>query len=166
MIENYLDILEESLQRKIQVLDKISDYNVKQEQLFRTIHNQPEAVTNPDFDKFDEYVEEKESLIQELTKLDSGFDTLYQRISEQLKQNRAQYAEKIKILQELISRIMEKSVAIQAQEARNKDLVEQYFKNVRAGIKTGRKSSKAAYDYYKNMNRTNVIPPQFMDTKK
>lgn len=166
MIKNYLDVLEESLLKKIKVLDKISDYNVKQEQLFKTIGNGQDAVSNPDFEQFDKYVQEKDELIQELTKLDNGFETLYNRIAEQLKQNRSQYSEKIKKLQELIGQITEKSVRIQAQEARNKELVEKYFKDVRSGIKQGRRSSKAAYDYYKNMNRTNVIPPQFMDTKK
>lgn len=165
MIENYLDVLEESLHKKIEVLDKIALYNEKQERLFKKLEEQQET-TEPDFEKFDEYVQEKEELIQELTKLDSGFEALYDRLREQLSQGKERYADKIRQLQDLIGQIMEKSVSIQAQEARNKKQIEQYFKDARAGIKTGRKSSKAAYDYYKNMNRTNVIPPQFMDTKK
>ena len=60
----------------------------------------------------------------------------------------------------------EKSVAIQAQEARNKNLAENYFAKAREDLKKNRKSSRAALDYYRNMNKMQVVSPQFMDKKK
>ena len=69
-------------------------------------------------------------------------------------------------MQELVTKVTETSVTIQAQEARNKQLVERYFSKQRAGIKKSRTASKAAYDYYKNMNNANHVPPQFMDSKQ
>ena len=69
-------------------------------------------------------------------------------------------------LQQLVTEVTETSVTIQAQEARNKKLIENFFRKEREGIRVGRQSSKAAYDYYKNMNRSSVVPPQFMDSKK
>lgn len=158
MTENYLNILEESLQKKLQVMAKIQDYNLRQQEIFRS--------DNVELDKFDEYVSEKGALIDELTALDNGFETLYEKVSAELKGNREKYAEQIKRLQELVSRVTEESVSIQAQEARNKKLVEDYFRRERTTLGRNRKSSKAAYDYYKNMSRTNVVQPRFMDNKQ
>lgn len=158
MTENYLTLLEESLQKKLKVLDKIQDYNLRQQEVFQT--------GNAQLDRFDEYVAEKGALIEELTALDNGFESLYERVAEELKDNREKYAEQIKRLQELVTKVTESGVTIQAQEARNKQLIEKYFSKQRTGIKNGRVASKAAYDYYKNMNNTGNVPPQFMDSKK
>lgn len=158
MTENYLNILEESLQKKLQVMAKIQDYNLRQQEIFRS--------DNVELDKFDEYVAEKGALIDELTALDNGFETLYGKVAEELADNRERYAEQIKRLQELVSRVTEESVGIQAQEARNKKLVEDYFRRERNSLNRNRKSSKAAYDYYKSMSQTNVVQPRFMDNKQ
>lgn len=158
MTENYLNILEESLQKKLQVMAKIQDYNLRQQEIFRS--------DNVELDKFDEYVAEKGALIDELTALDNGFETLYGKVAEELADNRERYAEQIKRLQELVSRVTEESVGIQAQEARNKKLVEDYFRRERNSLNRNRKSSKAAYDYYKSMSQTNVVQSRFMDNKQ
>jgi len=158
MKESYLDILEQSLVEKLKVLDRIQDYNMRQESLFRA--------EQPELDLFDSYVEEKGELISQLTKLDEGFEILYASIAEELKDNRHQYAEQIKRLQALIAQVVEKGVEVEAQEHRNKKLVEEFFSKERGGIRRGRVHSKAAYDYYKTMNNSNVVQPQFMDSKK
>lgn len=158
MTENYLNLLEDSLQKKVQVLEKIQAYNLKQQEIFRT--------GDADLEKFDEYVDEKGALIEELTALDNGFETLYGRVAEELTENRSKYANQILRLQELVTRVMEYGVTIQAQEVRNKQLIEQYFSNRRSELKNARTVSRAAYDYYKNMNHAGTVPPQFMDSKK
>lgn len=114
---------------------------------------------------FDAYVDKKDVLIQKLIKLDEGFDLLYERIKEQIQDHKDTYKGQIARLQELISQITEKSVSIQAQESRNKTMVEQHFKNLRQEMKQSRKSSKAAYGYYKSMSNTNIVGPQYMDEK-
>ena len=116
-------------------------------------------------DSFDQALEEKEDLIQRIEKLDEGFEILYERIAEQLQGNKAMYASQIKELQAKIQKITDLSTAIQAQEARNKKLIEEYFAKARAGIKQNRQGSKAAYDYYKNMSGAVFNSPQFMDSK-
>ena len=80
MIENYLVILENSLEKKVIVLDEIANYNVGQEQLLRK-----EKVSMEDLDA---NMEEKDKLIQKLTELDEGFEALYERIREQLLTNK------------------------------------------------------------------------------
>lgn len=158
MMDNYLGILEESLQKKLKVLEEIAVYNKEQEQLLRK-----ESVSLEELDK---NMSHKDELIQKVTALDEGFETLYERIKEQILTHKDDYKEQIRKLQQLISQVTEKSVSIQAQEARNKKLIEDYFKRERSQLRQNRQSSKAAYNYYKSVNNTNVVMPQMMDQKK
>ena len=158
MTENYLTLLEESLKRKLQVMAEIQAYNLRQQEIFQA--------DEVEIDKFDEYMAEKQSLIEKLTSLDNGFEQLYQKVAEELRDNRQKYAEQVKSLRKLITEVTDASVAIQAQEARNKKLIEDYFRKERDGIRMNRKTSKAAIDYYRNMSKSAVVLPQFMDSKK
>lgn len=158
MTENYLTLLEESLKRKLQVMGDIQEYNLRQQELFQS--------GSADLDKFDEYVAEKGELIERLTALDNGFERLYANVAAQLQGNRQQYADQINRLKKLVGEVTDTSVAIQAQEARNKKLIEDYFRKEKDGIRVGRKSSKAAIGYYKTMSKSAVVPPHFMDSKK
>lgn len=157
MTDNYLEILTESLRKKIAVLDEIAKYN----------NEQKEMLQKPDLsmEELDENMEQKDALIHKLVDLDKGFESLYERIRVELLNNKDAHKTQIKNIQDLISVVTEKGVSIQAQEARNKQLIEEYFARERRQISQGRKSSKAAYGYYKNMSNSNVVPPQFMDQK-
>lgn len=158
MIENYLQVLEESLYKKINVLCRIEDLNQTQEKLLKE-----DDISAEEFDKT---IDSKGELIDELNKLDEGFDKLYGNISEQLMSGKEKYKVQIAKLQTLISEVMDKSVSIQAQEARNKKLADNFFANSRKELKQGKRSSKVAMDYYRNMNQAQVSSPQFMDQKK
>lgn len=158
MTGNYLTLLEESLRKKLQVMAEIQKYNLHQQELFQS--------GNADIDKFDDYVEEKGELIDRLNALDNGFEKLYANVAEELKDNRAKYAEQIKRLQGLVAEVTDTSVTIQAQEARNKKLIEDFFRKQRDGIRMGRKTSQAALGYYKTMNKSAVVVPHLMDKKK
>lgn len=157
MTGNYLTLLEESLRRKLQVMSEIQEYNLRQQEMFQA--------DNVELDRFDEYVEEKGNLIEKLIALDNGFEKLYANVAEELKGNREQYAEQIRTLQGLVTEVTDTSVAIQAQEARNKKLIEDFFVKERKNLHMNRKTSKAAIDYYRTMNKSAVMMPQFMDSK-
>lgn len=158
MINNYLNILEDSLKKKIEVLNRIGEVNDAQTEVIKG--------ESADLEAFDQMMEEKDLYINELTKLDEGFESLYDNVKQELVGNRQKYADQIKRLQELITQITDKSVSIQAQEARNKALVENCFKKKRQELGYSRKNSQAAYGYYQNMNNMKGIQPQFMDKKK
>ncbi|MCX4350776.1 MAG: flagellar export chaperone FlgN [Lachnospiraceae bacterium] len=158
MIENYLEILEESLKKKIVVLDEIEDYTTKQESLLRQ--------ENVSMEELDANMEQKDELIQKLTDLDEGFETLYERVKEQLSANRDAYKDQIKRLQALITKVTEKSVSVQAKESRNKKLVEDYFTRKKSEIRQGRQASKTVLNYYKSMSDSSAISSQIMDQKK
>ena len=157
-MDNYLKILEESLRKKLRVLDEIQSYNEKQKQIFQS--------DSVEMDAFDAAVEEKGKLIEQISKLDEGFEALYSNVSKELDGNREKYAKQIQTLKQLVQQVTEKGVSVQAQEARNKALIEAYFARERGQLRQGRQDSKAAYDYYKNMNNSNTVPPQFLDSKQ
>ena len=138
-----LTILSDSLDKKIEVLKRIQAFNDAQEKTF--------TESEPDMDSFDTALDEKEKLIQEILQLDQGFETLYERVKAELDENRDAYRDQIKELQEKITVITELSNAVQAKEARNKKLVENYFANQRMGIKQSRQRARAAYGYQQSM---------------
>lgn len=157
-MENQLTILSESLDKKLRVLEEIQEYNKKQEQVFLS-----QTVQLEDFDAA---IEEKGRLIEQLGKLDEGFEKVYGRLADQLKDNREKYRDQIAVLQDKIRQVTELGVSVQAQEQRNKTLVENYFARERENIRQERKHSKAAYNYYKSMSGGSASSSQFMDSRQ
>ena len=157
-MDNYLSVLEDSLKKKLQILDELTDYTMQQQELLK--------VEDLDYEAFDRLVDQKDPLIQKIMELDQGFETVYDRIKEQLLGNKEQYAAQIRALQSLIGELTDKSVKLQTMEQRNKSAVEQQFRKSREKIRQGRQNKQAALNYYKNMNNSNYVPPQFLDNKK
>ena len=158
MEQTYVDIMIQSLNKKLQVLDRIAELNIIQkEQLEDNLS---------EVDEFDKIVEEKATLIEQIEQLDSGFEKLFARVKDELDANKDSYADSIKTMQSYIRRITDKSMEIQAQEARNRDLMVRKFAYVKESAKTVRTNSKIATQYYKNMMNLNYVDPQFMDNKK
>ena len=157
-MDNYLSVLEDSLKKKLQILDELTDYTTQQQELLK--------VEELDYEAFDRLVDQKDPLIQRIMELDQGFETVYDRIKEQLLGNKEQYAAQIRALQSLIGELTDKSVKLQTMEQRNKSAVEQQFRKSREKIRKGRQNKQAALNYYKNMNNSNYVPPQFLYDKK
>ena len=156
--KGYITALKQGLEKKIQILDKIIEENALQRQLLAD----PEL----DPDDFEKNLNDKAALVEQLTMLDEGFDTVYERVREELQQNRAAYAVDITCMQKYISAIMEKSTQIQTEEQRNRELVVQKFTSVKKQIREVKSSHKAVNEYYQNMMKLNYVEPQFMDNKK
>ena len=79
-MENQLTILSESLDKKLEVLQKIREYNKRQEEIF--------SAEKVDMSLFDDAVEEKQRLIDEVVRLDEGFEILYEKLAKELEGNR------------------------------------------------------------------------------
>lgn len=160
MEKQYITILIESLQKKSTILSELIGNSEKQAALLKE--------TTVDWDEFDRETDVKSDLIDALNQLDQGFETVFAHVSELLQspEGKKTYAQQIKTLQDLITEVTDKSVKLQADEARNKATVEKRFQEYRTGIRKGRTSSKVAYGYYQNMNQLNYLPPQFLDNKK
>ena len=158
MHNTYVDIMIQSLEKKIKVLEEIRKINITQKNL---LEDEGAAA-----DAFDKTVEAKAVLITQMTQLDSGFDKLFERVKEELSTNKESYVDKIKVMQMLIRNITDLSMELQAQEARNKDLMTRKFVSIRERAKVVRTNTRAASRYYQNMMQLNVVDPQFMDNKK
>lgn len=158
MQETYIEIMIQSLSKKLQVLDAIIEQNIKQKDI---LENQKSTV-----EEFDATVEAKTALIEQMQQLDSGFEKLFDRVREELADKKDTHAESIQTMQSCIRRITDKSMEIQAQEARNRDLMVRKFAYVKETAKNVRTNSKAASQYYKNMMKLNYVDSQFMDNKK
>jgi flagellar biosynthesis/type III secretory pathway chaperone len=135
----------QSLKKKDQVLTEIVRLNDVQK----------DCLTNLDrtVDEFDKTVEDKSACIRQLEKLDSGFESLYAQVAEELDQNREAYADQIREMQNRIRSITEKSVKIQAQEARNKDMMREKFTAVKRQATEVRAKSRAIESYYNSMKK-------------
>ena len=155
--QNYLQILEESLNRKITILDELE----------RLTMSQRDIVQADEFDEevFNANVEQKAALIREIEKLDRGFQLLFDNLKKLLDDNRAQHAEEIKRLQELVKGVMDRSTELQVMEARNKDMIKSRFAALKKEARTIKKSREMAANYYKTMNNISS-EPYFLDKKK
>ncbi|MBR1861089.1 MAG: flagellar export chaperone FlgN [Lachnospiraceae bacterium] len=157
MDQNYVIILEESLIQKNKVLDEIKSLCEEQGRVI---------ADDMQLEALDSYIEKKGILIEQLEKLDEGFESLYEKVSEEIKRDREKYAVQIRHMQSLISEITDKSNAIQAQEERNRSLINNYFGKRRSEVKEGRVNSKVAMNYYKVQSNSSFVDAQFMDSKK
>lgn len=143
MSETYIAIMLQSLQKKEKVLDEIIRLDDVQKKVLTD--------NNCTVDEFDETVEAKSACIEQLNQLDSGFQKLYAEVETEIKDNREKYSAEIKKMQECIRSVTDKSVKIQAQEARNKELLKEKIANVHKQATEVRKNSRAITGYYNSM---------------
>ena len=156
-MDNYLLILQDSLVKKLRVLGQIEECNVRQEEALKQ--------TPVSLEIFDAITDEKGELILQMQKLDNGFEQLFERVKTQLEADKEAYRMEIASLQELVRQITDKSMALQAQEARNKVMVEKFFAKEKSSLRQGRLGSQAAMSYYANMSRMGVNDPRVIDEK-
>ncbi len=151
-------VLVESLEKKSRILDEIIKENEAQERLFK----QEEL----DLEALDSSSDRMGELAEKLELLDEGFESVYDRIREELFENKQAYRVEIKRMQELIAVITEKIVSINAARMRNNIQAEQRFKKSRQQIGSASSQMKASKNYYNHMNSLNYVAPQFYDSKK
>lgn len=158
MVSASLDMLEESLKKKIDIMKLIETENEKQRDLFKNFDEVDDAGFNVILDTKGDYIEQ-------LINLDEGFQSLFDRVKEEVGSHKDQYAEQIKRVQILIQAISGLSASIEAAERRNKKLSEEYFSHVRQKMHVSKQTSAAAFNYYQTMNNLKNVPPQFIDDK-
>lgn len=155
--KNYLQVLSESLDKKIAILDKLEAVTVQQ----RSIAEAEEF----DDDAFDVSTDRKAKLIAELEKLDNGFQILYDNIKAQISGRKETYREEIERLQAKISVILDKNAALIVEEENNRKLITSRFASLKKEVYQIKKSRDMAASYYKNMNNISS-ESYFYDNKK
>ncbi len=156
--KNYINILIDSLKKKIKLLDYILVENKKQQL----------SVCGEKMDEelFEEAMRKKEDYINQINEIDQGFETVYNHIKTELTGNMESYKEEVTELKELISVITQKSMEVQLSEKRNEQMISKKFTDIKMEIYKTKNVSKVANDYYKTMSKMGVVEPQFLDKKK
>ena len=154
----YIDILIQSLEKKIDVLDRIIAKNEEQKEIL--------AMETMDEEAFLQNLSDKGDLIDELNLLDEGFEEVFNREKDELNGKREQYKDEITRMQELISAITDKSMTIRAGEERNRVAAQKQFEAMRGAVSHVKRSRNAATKYYSSMSNVNYVDAQFMDKRK
>lgn len=157
-VSDYLKVLEESLSRKLTVLQALLEASNRQGVL-------AEEETF-DLDAFEGTMDQKEELLSQLEKLDEGFDSVFRKIETEVKENKELYKEEVQTLQQLIRQCTDASVEIQATEARNKAKLSVKFADQQKELRQVKTSNKVAATYYKSMTNTQNTDSYYMDQKK
>ncbi len=155
---NELQLLIEVLEKKERILRQILDKSKIQ-------LNVAEAETL-DVERFDKLVDDKASLLEEMVKLDEGFDSTYQRVKDELLTQKDRYKKEIVVLQKLIENGVDLGAQISAAETRTKNKLSVSLARSKKELVQKRVSTKVASDYYKTSNNFKHASSFFLDKKK
>ena len=158
MVGQKLDLLESNLNKKSVLLKEMAEVLEQQLQLLNTSDMQMEEL--------DLCMEKQGNLTEELEVLNEEADSLYEYLQKADISVEVGNASKIAHIKELLSQITTDFDNLQEKEQNARQRMDAFFQKERKNFGDGRRSSKAAFDYYKNMSGANVVPPQFMDWKK
>ena len=155
--ENYLQVLSNSLDKKIVILDQLAKLTESQKLIAQADDFDDEA--------FQKTLDEKSELIENLEKLDSGFQTLYDKIKAQIEVDKDRYKKEIAELQTKIKEILDRSASLQVAEQKNRNIICKRFSELKKEVHQVKKARDTAANYYKTMNNI-TTEPYFMDQKK
>lgn len=140
----YVDMMEDTLKRKEEILTIIYNRTKEQEILLK------EEKLNEE--RFNELIQEKGERIEQLNQMDGGFDRLFKQVEKEITANREAYREQILRMQKLITLVSELGMKIQALEHQNSERFKIYLSTQRKTIRDFHMNNRTASTYYKNMS--------------
>lgn len=156
-MKNELSLLIEALEKKAVVLDKI----LKKSELQYGL-----AVAESfDAEAFDRLVDEKSELLEQMNLIDQGFDSIFQKIKDELLENQGLYKKEIAQMQMLIRRTIDFGSHIFTTEQRTKDILSNVVAGNRKQLRQKKMTANSVADYYK-ANGARFTESYFYDTKK
>ncbi len=154
----YVRMLLDVLSKKEIHLTKLLEFTIEQEALLKE-----EEFKDAEFAIL---VEKKSGHLRKIEEIDSGFQSIYNRVSEEMKEHKDDYKEQILQMQELITKVTDLGVKLSALETKNKTALETKLQGKRQGIRQFKVSKQTANTYYKNMIGMQTGASYFMDQKK
>ena len=154
----YLDVLIQSLRKKLVLLNRISVLNQEQRDILQDENSDP--------DVFDINVRDKGDLVEQIVALDAGFDEVYAHIKELMERDHSAYEEQLEQMRELIRLVMAKDVSVRAEEQRNYELAQRKFSGIKSKVREVKASRKMVNSYYQTMMRQKPGDSMFLDNKK
>lgn len=155
---NYVQIMIDSLTKKEVLLKQIAEYNEEQKVIITAVEFDDKA--------FQSNIDKKGELVEEILKLDDGFNAVFMRVKDEVQAHKEELSSEIAVMQQLVKRVTDLGVRIQAQELRNKELVEKCFSAMRKNLSNARAVTSKANAYYKNANNIHDYDAHFLDQKK
>ena len=146
-VDDYIQIMIESLKKKSELLADLIEYNEKQHD---TVSGK--EFDDVDWDAFNLLIAQKDAAIERIIKMDEGFQSLYDRVKEQLGEDKDKYADKIREIQRLIEMITGQGIKIQTGEERNRKMIEKILGDRKKFIRKSRNTLKAANSYAQTMS--------------
>lgn len=154
----YLDVLIQSLRKKLVLLNRISILNQDQREILLDEHAAPDA--------FDINVRDKGDLIDQIVALDAGFDEVYAHIKDLMERDHSAYEDQLEQMRGLIRQVMAEDASVRAEEQRNYKLAEQKFASIKKQVREVKASQKMVNSYYQNMMNQKPGDAMFLDNKK
>lgn len=139
----YVNMMVDSLRRKKRILKVLLEKTRVQEILLKDEGMDP--------DEFQVIIDEKGEWIDELNKIDEGFDTLFSYVEKEIHENGVVYRMQIEQMQGLIREVSELGIQIQALEHQNSGHLKVYLANQRKVIREFHVNNRTTSSYYQNM---------------
>lgn len=154
----YLDVLIQSLRKKLVLLNRISILNQDQRAILQDEQAAPDA--------FDINVRDKADLIDQIVALDAGFDEVYAHIKELMERDHSAYEDQLNEMRRLIRQVMAEDASVRAEEQRNYELAQKKFASVKKQVREVKASQKMVNSYYQSMMNHKPGDAMFLDNKK
>lgn len=158
MDENYVQVLIDTINKKEETLRRILDITEEQERISKA--------QDYDSDHMEKTLNDKDIQISRLNYLDEGFQSVYDRVSSEIRNNIDVYRDDIKVLQDKIRICTELGNAIQVLEDRNRTRFAQLFSKTKKEYSVSKNKASVAQNYFKTMNNSKVMDAYFVDKKK
>lgn len=156
-ISQYIEIMTDGLRKKSTLLDAITESNLKLEQVI--------CQQEMDMEAFKTLLDEKDDYAKQIKQLDEGFQSLFDKIADEVRSNKEKYRQQILDMQQLIREITDKAVQIQETESKQRLTIEGQFSRMRKKLRVAKQGMDVAQNYYKSMSKLNIVDSQFLDKK-
>ncbi len=160
-VDDYIQIMIESLTKKSEILERLIEKNEEQHKCV-----DGKGYDEIDWDSFNLIVAQKLMYIDRIIKMDEGFQSLYDRVKEQLGADKDKYADRIREIQALIEKVTGQGVKISTGEERNRKIIEKVLGSKKKEIKRTRNSLKVASSYAQTMSGDFGMDFSSQDIKK
>lgn len=158
MNDSYISILIDSMIEKSKTLDEVIERDREQTELI-------EAET-PDLDALKDNFDAIGALAKKISKLDDGFEIVYEKVKDEILNNKEAHKNEIERLKELVYEVTEKAVKVQTTEIRNKQAVTEMFTRARRNIGSRRSAVNALNQYKHVMGKAEMqTQPYFLDRR-
>jgi predicted ribosome quality control (RQC) complex YloA/Tae2 family protein len=154
----YVAILRGSLERKENILNNLLEMTRQQEDYLKS--------TDFEMDIFNDMMDVKAQMIEELNTVDDGFEVTYERIGAYLKEHQGKFADTIREMQNRVREITRLSNALKAMEERNRQKLEQIFAKRQREVRGFRQGAKVVSNYYQSMSGAGIVNTSVVDQKK